>query len=258
MNSHTNYQQVRFGSGSRVTHAVQRLILLTCATFALQLIVDIPFGRSGSLGGMTTPGGIISTWLAFRPDSVMRGALWRPFTYLFLHGGLMHLFFNMLMLFFFGPDVERALGTRAFYRFYFACGVLGVFATFVRFGDALAPISVVGASGAVMGVMVAFAMVNPDRKIFLFPFPVPISARALVIILIAFNLYTALRESGGGTSWQTHLGGMFVGYLCMKSVPLLLQWRRAQLNRKSAAKTHTDKVGEAVNNIFKFNDKKRH
>ncbi|NIA15605.1 MAG: rhomboid family intramembrane serine protease, partial [Nitrospiraceae bacterium] len=174
MNSYTQYERVRFGADSRVTHAVQRLILLTCATFALQLILDIPFGRPLRIGAGAAPGGFISSWLAFQPSTVVRGALWKPFTYLFLHGGLMHLFFNMLWLFFFGPDVERALGTRQFYRFYFVCGALGVFATFLTLGGRLAEVSVVGASGAVMGMMVAFAMVNPERQFFLFPLPVPV------------------------------------------------------------------------------------
>ena len=127
MSSHEYFETRSYGSSDRITYAVQRLILVCTAVFAVQLLLDIPFGRNQ---GFSPPGGFIVNWLAFEPSAFAFGALWKPFTYMFLHGGLMHLFLNMLWLYFFGPDVERALGTRQFVQFYVVCGMLGVLATF--------------------------------------------------------------------------------------------------------------------------------
>lgn len=248
--------QWRFESSYRITQAVQRIILLSSLTFAAQLALDIPFGMLGPANALFAPGGFPARVLAFQPDALLMGGVWKPFTYMFLHAGLLHLFLNMLWLFFFGPDVERVLGTRQFYRFYIICGALGVMATYVTgvFGRANA--SVVGASGAVMGVLVAFAMISPDRQFFLFPLPVPINARAMVLIILAMNVLSALQ--GGDTSWETHLGGMLVAFLYMKFLPAFLVWRRKQWRRPPGkGASEEDDIGEAVNNIFRFDNRRR-
>jgi membrane associated rhomboid family serine protease len=168
----------------------------------------------------------------------------------------MHLFMNMLWLFFFGPDVERVLGTRSFFRFYLICGAGGVMATMLPYFLQGEPTNVVGASGAVMGVMVAFAVAEPDREFFLFPFPWPVNARALVMIVVVMNIISSL----GGTSvsvW-THFGGMAVGYLYMKILPVFIGMKRERRRKDvKSKKSPNDKVGEAVDNIFKFDDRKR-
>lgn len=232
-----------------ITWGVQRLILITTAIYAVQLLIDIPFGSVSGGGIASPPGGLIIRWLSFQPSSLFNGAIWQPFTYMFLHGNLPHLFFNMLWLFFFGPDVERVLGTRQFVRFYLLCGFLGVFASLLPVLFRGGAFSITGASGAVMGVMVAFAMINPTREFFLFPLPVPINARALVMIVIGMNILTAWQ--GSATSVATHFGGMAVGFAYMKSIPKWRAWRRDAQSRKTR-----DKIGDAVNNIFKFEDKK--
>ncbi len=253
MADYYTYERAQYGASYRVTHAVQRLILLNTLVFAGQLLLDVPigYGISGLHGA--PPGGILARWLAFQPSALLHGGLWKPFTYLFLHAGLMHLFLNMLWLFFFGPDVERALGTRQFYRFYLVCGAVGVLATFVPAVVFNSVASVTGASGAIMGVMVAFAVLNPEREFFLFPLPVPINARALVIIVIVFNVLTAF-QPGSTTSIATHFGGMIVGFVYMKLIPVMLEWRREAVRHKQARKQ--DGVGDAVDNIFKFEDRK--
>ena len=220
MTRYDHSTQWRFGGGDRITYTVQRLILANCAVFGLQLLLDVVFGLRVAHGAFAAPpGGVFARWLAFWPAGFLAGALWQPFTYMFLHGGLLHLFLNMLWLFFFGKDVERALGTRAFLLFYLTCGAVGVLATFIPamlWGGA----SVTGASGAVMGVLVAFALINPDREFFMFPIPMPINARALVLIVIAMNVLLAFQP--GNTSVATHFGGMAVGFLYMKAIPFLL------------------------------------
>ena len=260
MSQYTHQQhQFHFSTG-RITWAAQRLILANVIIFALQLIWDpiqAAFLPGAPLNGMA-PGGLLNTWLGFQPDLFLYGYLWKPFSYQFLHGGLMHLFMNMLWLFFFGPDVERTLGTRQFFRFYIACGALGVLCTipaYVIFGDT---VSVTGASGAVMGIMVAFAIIDPERQFFLFPLPVPITARALVLIIVVMNLVVGI-SGGSPVSVATHFGGMGAGYLLMKSLPKYHAWKRQrQTAPKPDKESDLDRIGEAVDNIFKFKDRKRH
>ncbi len=256
MSSYSYEHRWQSDASGRITWATQRLIVLNVLAFGLQLLLFIP------LGGGEVPGGLFTHWLSFQPLALLRGALWKPLTYMFLHGGLMHLFINMLWLFFFGPDVERALGTRQFVRFYLICGALGVFATFLTVWLSQVQESVVGASGAVMGVMVAYAIISPDRQFFLFPLPIPINARTLVYIVIAMNIITAM-QGGGNTSVATHLGGMAVGYAYMKTLPKFHRWQRTRQRKpkphpentsKKGTSSHSD-VGEAVDNIFKFKKK---
>jgi len=256
-------QHVYDGYDYRITRAVQRLILLNSAVFAVQLLLDVPLGGGA---GFAPPGGLIAEALSFQPVSFLVGMVWQPLTYMFLHANLMHLFFNMLWLYFFGPDVERALGTRQFTFFYFLCGALGVMATFVPLAfQVFVPflraqnVSVVGASGAVMGVLIAFAMVNPKRQFFMFPIPAPINAQMLVAIVIVINLLNA--GPGSPTSVATHFGGMAVGYAYMKFIPYFRDRQRAYWQKRRGGAGHKsskkDTVGEQVDNIFRFDEHKR-
>jgi membrane associated rhomboid family serine protease len=249
----------------RMTWAVHRLLLLNVAIFSLQLVADpiqyfffADWTNSGQI-----PGGVLNTWFGFQPDLFWTYfLLWKPFTYMFLHGGLLHIFMNMLWLFFFGPDVERTLGSREFVRFYLICGAVAVLTTTFRYvlaGDAP---SVVGASGSVMAVMMAFAILFPDRQFFLFPLPFPLNARALVLIVVVLNVISGL-QGGGSVSVATHLGGIAMGYAYMKALPAIQRYRREkrwknQIKQKKKPKADDpglDDVGKAVDNIFKFEDR---
>jgi membrane associated rhomboid family serine protease len=252
-----------------------RALILTCsAIFAAQLFLDIGFGRYPG----DAPGGdaILGT-LAYTNHHLLQGWIWLPITYIFLHGYLLHLFLNMVQLYFFGPDVERLLGTRQFLWFFFLCGIGGALANLVpdalvaahvlpeRFGGADYP--VVGASGAIMGVIVAFAILDPDRQIFMLPLPFPITARAMVLLLVVINLLS----TGGGVSVSTHFGGMITGFAYMKLRPMALRWswerrgRKARRARERAAGTPKEpatpeekKLAEAIDNIFRFQDREKH
>jgi len=245
----------------RVTWAVQRLILLNALLFTLQLLL-MPL-ETWLIMETGSDRFTLIHWLGFHPGLFFRGFpfFWTPLTYQFLHGGLMHLFMNMLWLFVFGPEVERALGSRQFVRFYLACGALGVLATGLPFVLAGHYNMVIGASGATMGVLVAFAMIDPERKFYMFPLPVPLTATWLVILVALFNI-VGLRAGDTTTSIETHFGGMLAGGLMMKGIPLFNHWRRERLTFKdqSQKSPHNDsdfksKIGEAVDNIFQFKDK---
>lgn len=268
MSQYWYYQERSSFGSSKITWAVQRLMFLNIGIFAVQVLLDpvvvlvgmiTPFHYIGNSTVPGMPGGIVSEWLGFQPQLFARGYIWKPFSYQFLHGGIMHLFMNMLWLYFFGPEVERSLGTRQFFRFFILCGAVGVLTTLVPWGYGMGSVSVVGASGSVMGVMVAFVVLDPDREFHLIPFPFPINARALVLIVVVMNIISGLGNNR--VSVLTHFGGMGAGYLYMKLMPRFNAWQRksrlASPVKKKKKKGGGDKVGDAVDSIFDFKDKGR-
>ncbi len=251
-----NYEYRMAPPGGRITWAVQRLLLLTTALFAVQLVVHMfePMA-TGIAQPYAAPGLEVLRWFAFDSQEFPRNwQVWQPLTYMFLHGGLLHLFGNMLWLYVFGPEVERVLGTRQFLRFYLIVGALAVLATLLT-PRGWNSGTVIGASGATMGVLVAFAVVNPDRELMLFPIPIRLTARALVLIVIALNIMSAFGQSG--TSVATHFGGLAVGYVYMKVIPKWRRLRRRMRRGPGAAQKPVDAVGEAVDNIFSYEKEKR-
>jgi membrane associated rhomboid family serine protease len=239
-------------SGRPITYAVQRLIIVTIIAFAVQLILEVP------AAGFGAPALTLEYWLGLNPSLLQYGAIWQLVTYLFLHGGLMHLFCNMLTLYFFGPDVERILSTRQFFRFYFLCGIAG---GLCQFGLALLQNSAyptIGASGASLGVLAACAVAYPKREVYLFPLPFPVYMWALAVLFFLLSLTSD--RANGATAWAAHAGGMVFGVAYMKFAPAIRAWfdRPARPKTKDGAGTGpSDPVGEAVDNIFKFDEEKR-
>lgn len=145
-------------------------------------------------------------------------------TYLFLHGGFFHLFFNMLMLWMFGRELEEIWGKAYFLKFYFLTGIGAGITSFLVSPDSHAV--TIGASGAIMALLVAFAMQNPDREVYLW-FLFPIKIKYLVMFLIAFDLVAAVGRPPDGVARFAHLGGALVGFLYLK-----VDWRLAALGRR--------------------------
>jgi len=151
--------------------------------------------------------------LAFDTHTALRRP-WSFVTYMFIHGDLLHLAVNSLGLWVFGVPVEHRLGGNRFLFFYFYCGVgAAVFSLLLSGITPIAPF--VGASGAVLGLVVAFAMHWPDTEMILFPIPVPIRARTMAIGIVGFNALMALPLFRGGSNiaYEAHLGGALFGYL---------------------------------------------
>ena len=168
--------------------------------------------------------GLHPAWVI--PALSTRGAehafwVWQPATYMFLHGGVFHILFNMLALWMFGAELERIWGTRYFLKFYFVtgigAGVVTVILSLLPFGAQLQYVNIIGASGAIYGLLLAFAMYFPDRPILLVVFPVP--AKIAVTILGAIALFSSLSESGGVAN-ATHLSGLVVAYFFLKGARL--------------------------------------
>ena len=146
---------------------------------------------------------------------------WTIVTYMFLHGGFMHLASNMISLFFFGPRLEERLGSRRFLVLYFLCGICGALLSLVLF--AVAPFgSMVGASGAVFGVLVGFARYWPDDAIYIMGV-LPVRARTLAIVLIAASLFAGATGVGGNIAHFAHLGGGLAGWA------YLVAWERQRI-----------------------------
>lgn len=173
--------------------------------------------------------------------------LYQLVTYMFMHASLSHLFFNMFALWMFGCIVERTWGARKFLFYYMACGIgaglLQEMAQFVQFymlaaesihGFSVSQImtvakasaaginlwTTVGASGAIYGILLAFGMLYPEERMFIFPLPVPIKAKFFVVGYAAIELFMAFSISGDDVAHLAHLGGMLFGFL------LIRYWRR--------------------------------
>jgi rhomboid family protein len=183
----------------RLTPWVARLIVVTAVA---QLLLETVF---------TSPDIIAA--LAMNPSNF--GAQpWGALTYLFAHGGILHLAANMLGLYLFGTAVEARMGSRPFLFYYIYCGVgAALFSLLLTLVTHQAPI--IGASGAVLGVAVAFAMFWPEAEIMVLPIPIPIKARTLVLGLAVINLVFALWIPDG-VAREAHLGGMLAGWLYFK------------------------------------------
>jgi membrane associated rhomboid family serine protease len=164
----------------------------------------------------------LTRMLGLHPYEVVGGfRLWQVVTYMFLHGGLFHILFNMLALWMFGTELERMWGTRYFLKFYFVTGVgaavLTVLFSLLPFGFSrdLYYANVIGASGAIYGLLLAYGMYFPNRPIYMYlVFPIP--ARYFVMIMGALAFYSSL-AGGSGVANATHLGGLVIAYIFLKS-----------------------------------------
>jgi len=132
---------------------------------------------------------------------------WTPLTYMFLHGGFMHLLFNMIALFFFGPRLETRLGSKSFLNLYLISGLTGALLS-VPFSPNTA---IIGASGAVFGVLLGFARYWPKQRIYIWGV-LPVEARVLVIVMTALSLYGGFGGMQDGVAHFAHLGGFIGGY----------------------------------------------
>ena len=172
--------------------------------------------------------------------------VWQVFTYMFLHAGTFHILFNMLALWMFGVELERTWGSPYFAKFYAVCGVAaGVTQILVSFIPVpvlqqIYYVQTVGASGAIFGLLFAYALYFPSRSILMFfVFPVPV--RWAVAIMGGMALLASIDGSGGGVANTAHLGGLLAGYLYLKGGRLhllseikyrYLKWRINRVRRK--------------------------
>lgn len=210
------YYRYSFGYG--LTPVIKNLMILMGIVFLLQMIVS---SRINLYFGLIP----ILIWRKF--------FLWQLITYIFLHGGITHLLFNLLALWMFGGELESYWGPRKFLRYFLFCGVGAGICTVLFTPYQFIP--VIGASGAIYGILLAFGWLFPNRLIYIY-FLFPIPAKYMVIIFGLIELFASMEGTGGGIAHLTHLGGLLFGFLYMGYPIIRQKLRREYYKRKWSQK----------------------
>lgn len=201
-----NYNQPYTPGGFQVMPpAIKTIILINVAVFFLQFS---PVGNILMFFGPLWP---------VASSGEYNFQVWQLVSYMFMHGGLAHILFNMFALWLFGTEIENYWGTKEFTSYYFICGIGAALINLVT--TVGSPYPTVGASGAVFGILLAFGMMFPDRYIFLY-FLFPIKAKYFVAGYAAIELMMGINNTGMGSGSNiahfAHLGGMIVGFAYIK------------------------------------------
>lgn len=194
--------QRSFGHGpmnfQAMSPVIKGLIITNLIVFVLQHLVG---GQFISLFGLVPYRVTHNFWL------------WQPFTYLFLHAGILHLLFNLFALWMFGMPIESQWGGREFLKYVIICGVgAGLVSVAV---NPSSPYPIIGASGAVYGLLVAFAMLFPEAVVYLYFF-FPIKAKHMAILFCTLEFFASMGSGGGAVARFAHLGGALIGFLYIR------------------------------------------
>lgn len=217
---------IQFGPGY-ITPVVRKLLIANAVVFGIQLLLNF------------TPQyqKYFTYYFALTPILILtRFFVWQPVTYMFLHAPfyLWHFAFNMLALWMFGTQVEERMGSQRFLKFYFFCGVGAGIAAFL-FPPSWHS-STLGASGAIFGILLAFAMFFPDRIILIY-FIIPVKAKYLMLIIGIIEVLSLPRASYSDVAHFAHLGGLLFGYIFLRfklwsaAKPKKTAWQRRQQPR---------------------------
>ncbi len=260
-NYNDSYYKPGFGVtiGSKWTRVIMILIIVNVTVFIVQLL----FSTISSQWGVPTMGmspetdGVVHHvklgpdrfttlfWL-YQPLAIGKLWLWQLVTYMFLHSvsDPWHIIFNMLVLWMFGSEVEKAMGTRRFLTMYFTAGIFaGIF------GCLFTPNNpILGASGAIFAVEIAFAMFYPNATIIFFVFP--IKAKYLVTIFAGITVFNCLMPTGGNVAHFAHLGGLLYGFLFIRYEPrftnFIISWQNQQKENEYRKEEEVRKAVDAL------------
>lgn len=201
----------RAGGFRDITPVVKNLLLANAAVFIVTAFVaqqNVQVEEIVAMGQLY-------------PISDMRFRIWQPITHMFMHGGFAHIFFNMFGLWMFGSLLENIWGSKRFFQFYMVCGLAAAGAHL-----ALTNSIAVGASGAVMGLMAAFAYLFPNTELYIYGV-LPVKAKYLVSVLILIDLFAGLSNSDDQIAHWAHLGGALAGFL------MVLYWNKSKKNKSN-------------------------
>jgi membrane associated rhomboid family serine protease len=208
------YYRYRFSFGYGLTPVVKNLMIIMGIVFLLQMFItrwiDFYFGLIP-----------LMVWKKY--------FLWQLFTYIFLHGGFSHILFNLLALWMFGGELENYWGSKKFLFYFLFCGIGAGICTVVFTPYQFIP--VIGASGAIYGILLAFAWLFPNRPILIY-FLFPIPAKYFVIIFGLIELLSSMEGTGGGVAHLTHLGGLVFGFFYLAYPMIRQKIRREYFKRK--------------------------
>ena len=228
-----NYQRQQWKqnplSPSLFTDAIKFIISINFLIFILQYL-------SGMEDELFTIFGIVPS------KTFGELMLWQPITYLFFHGGIWHVLINMFVLWMFGSELEKFWGKKEFLRFFFITGIGSGLITILFSLSSTNP--VVGASGAIYGVLLAYGFMFPNRLVYLY-FLIPIKVKYLVILIGAIAFFSSLNPGNSNISHLTHLSGMVIGFIYLRSS---INWNTINhfvIHRKDEIKRHyEDKKNE--------------
>lgn len=189
-----------------MTPVVRNVLIACVAVFLLQQVIDL---------------GAFALWPV--DDYYVLASqfeVWQLVTYAFLHGGFMHILFNMYALYMFGPDIERLVGSKRFATYYFVCVLTAaVTQPIVQHIEGGRPVPTVGASGGIFGLLLAYGLAFPHRKLMLIFPPIPMPAWLFVTLYGLLELYLGFSSRASNVAHFAHLGGMIGGFA------LILYWR---------------------------------
>jgi membrane associated rhomboid family serine protease len=202
------YRPSGFGGFSYFPPVIKNLLIINGAVFFLQLLL-----QNLTFGGIPADNFIIR-WFALMPLGSGYFEVWQLITYQFMHGGFFHIAINMFILWMFGIEIENLWGSKKFLIFYLTAGVVGglfqILLSPVLIGGLSGP--TIGASGAIMGVMVVFGILFPNRLIYLY-FLIPIKVKYFIIVLVLIEIFAV--NSGGNIAHLAHVGGALTGFVYM-------------------------------------------
>jgi membrane associated rhomboid family serine protease len=204
--------------GGPLTRTVKRLIIANCAVFVLQLATQLASSRALILNFGLIP------WRVTHDL-----ALWQLFTYMFLHGGFFHIFFNMFTLFMFGCDLERRWGGRHFLNYYLATGIGAGVCSWLVGIDSRAVI--IGASGAIYGLLLAYGLLYPERIVYIYLL-FPVKIKWLVLFMGGVAFFSSISGGEPGIAHIAHLGGMAIGYILLRGKGWISRLRGRQADRR--------------------------
>jgi len=221
-----DYVRPNYGSGGRqfrlmmpaVTPVVKWLLIINISIFVVSAISN-PFGK------------LMAELFPVYPAGFTSIQIWRFVTYQFMHGGVGHVLFNMLVLYFFGPMLERQWGSRKFLKFYLICGATGgVLYTLLVWLGVMRPGILIGASGAIYGLLAAGAILYPNLKVYVMGiFPLPLMMLAIILAAVSFLNFIGGDNAGGEAA---HLAGMAMGAVYVLWKP----WLAGRMQRSENAR----------------------
>ena len=216
------YYRYRFSSGRGLTPAIKNLMIAMGVVFLVQQMLQ--------MSSIDLYVSYFLNYFALDPEKVWNQYyLWQLFTYIFLHGDFFHILFNLLSLWMFGSELESYWGSRRFLFYFFFCGIgAGIFTVL------FSPYPVIGASGAIYGILLAFGWLFPNRPIYIY-FLFPIPAKYMVIIFGLIEFFSS-GSARGGVAHLTHLGGLVFGLFFMAYPAIRQKLRRQYYKRKWSQK----------------------
>jgi membrane associated rhomboid family serine protease len=193
---------------------VRRIILACAGVYLMQTLLGVFAPQLGA---------VLLVLFGLIPEYVTHGYVWQLLTYSVLHGGLGHIFFNMLTVWFIGGYLERDWGSRPFIECYLfsvvGAGLVTVAVAYTGFLGMTPRTETIGASGGIFGLLMAFGILYADQEMFMFPLPFMIKAKYMVGIWIFIAIIATFQPTQGGVANFAHLGGLFFGFLYVKVMP---------------------------------------